>query len=102
MPYPNPADVAAIAKDPNLTLMSQEGLNIGYWAFNTTKKPLDDKRVRQALNLAVNKKAIIDAVYLGAGAAGNRLALAVADADDHRLEDLAAVDHRRADRELFV
>jgi len=69
MPYPNPADLEAIRKDPNIELMSQPGLNIGYLAFNTTKKPFDDKRVRQALNMAINKKAIIDAVYLGAGVA---------------------------------
>jgi dipeptide transport system substrate-binding protein len=67
MPYPNPADLDAIRKDPNVTLMAQPGLNIGYLAFNTEKKPFTDKRVRQAINMAINKKAIIDAVYLGAG-----------------------------------
>ncbi len=69
MPYPNPADLAAMEKDPVLNLMKQEGLNIGYWAFNTEKKPFDDARVRKALAMAVNKKAIIDAVFLGSGVA---------------------------------
>ncbi|MBM3599174.1 MAG: ABC transporter substrate-binding protein [Alphaproteobacteria bacterium] len=69
MPYPNPADLEAMRKDPNINLLTQEGLNIGYWAFNVTKKPFDDKRVRQAMNYAVNKQAIIDAVFLGAGKA---------------------------------
>ena len=68
MPYPNPADLDAMRKDPAINLLQQEGLNIGYWAFNTEKKPFTDKRVRQALSLAVNKKAIIDAVFLGSGA----------------------------------
>jgi dipeptide transport system substrate-binding protein len=67
MPYPNPADVAAMQKDPALAVQAQEGLNVGYLAFNTEKKPLDDRRVRQALNYAVNKQAIIDAVFQGAG-----------------------------------
>jgi dipeptide transport system substrate-binding protein len=67
MPYPNPADLEAIGKDPSVTLMSQPGLNIGYLAFNVTKKPFDDKRVRQAINMAINKQAILDAVYLSAG-----------------------------------
>lgn len=67
MSYPNPADLAAMKTDPNINLLSQEGLNIGYLAFNTQKKPFDDMRVRQALNLAVNKAAIIEAVYQGAG-----------------------------------
>ncbi len=68
MPYPNPADLEAMRKDPAINLMQQEGLNVGYWAFNTQKKPFDDKRVRQALSYAVNKQAIIDAVFLGSGA----------------------------------
>ena len=69
MPYPNPADLPAIKKEPALKVLEQPGLNIGYLAFNTTKKPFDDKRVRQALNMAINKKAIIDAVYPGIGVA---------------------------------
>jgi dipeptide transport system substrate-binding protein len=67
MALPNPADVAEIKKDPALKVESQQGLNIGYISFNTEKKPFDDKRVRQALNLAVDKKAILEAVFQGAG-----------------------------------
>jgi dipeptide transport system substrate-binding protein len=67
MPYPAPADIAAMMADPALTVMSQEGLNVGYLAFNTEKKPFDDVRVRQALNMAVNKAAIVDAVFEGQG-----------------------------------
>ena len=69
MPYPNPADLDAIRKDANVQLLDQPGLNIGYLAFNTTKKPFDDVRVRKALSMAINKKAIIDAVYLSSGVA---------------------------------
>ncbi|MDH3695523.1 MAG: ABC transporter substrate-binding protein [Gammaproteobacteria bacterium] len=67
MPYPNPADIEAMKADPDINLMEQEGLNVGYLAFNTEKEPFTDKRVRQALNMAINKAAIIDAIYLGAG-----------------------------------
>lgn len=67
MPYPNPADLKQMESDPNINLMSQEGLNVGYLAFNTQKKPFDDIRVRQALSLATDKSAIIDAVFQGAG-----------------------------------
>ncbi len=69
MPYPNPADLKEMEKDPNIQLLSQEGLNVGYLAWNTTKKPLDNPKVRKALNMAINKDAIIDAIYLGAGVA---------------------------------
>jgi dipeptide transport system substrate-binding protein len=69
MPYPNPADLDAIRKDSNVTVLEQPGLNIGYLAYNTTKKPFDDVRVRKAFNMAINKQAIIDAVYLSTGVA---------------------------------
>ena len=64
MPYPNPADLDAIRKDPNVQVLEQPGLNVGYLAYNTQKKPFDDVRVRKAINMAINKKAIIDGVYL--------------------------------------
>lgn len=67
MPYPNPADLEAIRKDSNVTILEQPGLNIGYLAYQTTKKPFDDVRVRKALNMAMNKKAIVEAVYLSSG-----------------------------------
>lgn len=67
MAYPNPADIESMKADPNLTVLEQEGLNVGYLAFNTQKEPFDNVLVRQALNMAVNKEAIIDAVYQGAG-----------------------------------
>jgi dipeptide transport system substrate-binding protein len=73
MPFPNPADIAAMKKDKTINLMQQPGLNVGYVSFNVEKKPLDDVKVRQALTMAVNKQAIIDAVYQGAGSAAKNL-----------------------------
>ena len=37
MPYPNPADLDAIKKDPNVTILEQPGLNVGYLAFHTRR-----------------------------------------------------------------
>ena len=67
MAFPKPADVALMKNDPAINLVQQNGLNVGYVAFNVEKKPFDSKLVRQALNMAVNKKAILDTVYQGAG-----------------------------------
>ena len=67
MAYPSPADLPSIKADPALTLLQQPGLNIGYLAFNTQKAPFTDKRVRQAVTMAIDKAAILQAVYQGAG-----------------------------------
>jgi peptide/nickel transport system substrate-binding protein len=45
-----------------LTPNQQRAILVG---FNVTKKPLDDPKVRQALNYAVDKKAINDRIFLG-------------------------------------
>ena len=67
MDYPNPADIASLKNDPTLNVVQQSGLNVSYLAYNTQQKPFDDVRVRKALNMAINKQAIIDAVYQGTG-----------------------------------
>ncbi|SFE28896.1 ABC transporter substrate-binding protein [Roseivivax sediminis] len=69
MPYPNPADLDAMEQDENVNLMSKEGLNVGYLAYNTQVEPFDQVEVRKALNMAIDKQAIIDVVFQGAGTA---------------------------------
>ncbi|WP_252724991.1 ABC transporter substrate-binding protein, partial [Acinetobacter baumannii] len=64
---PRPADLKALQEAANLKVPSQPGFNLGYIAYNVTNKPYDHLEVRQALDMAVNKQAIIDAVYQGAG-----------------------------------
>ena len=63
--YPSPSDLEAIRADSNLKVVEGPGLNIGYLAMNTQKKPFDNPLVRKAINHALNKKSYIDAVYLG-------------------------------------
>lgn len=65
MPYPAPADLEGIRADSNLKMDEQAGLNVGYLAYNTTEKPFDDVRVRKALNMAMDKKSMVEAVYQG-------------------------------------
>jgi dipeptide transport system substrate-binding protein len=67
IPYPNPADLDAMRAHPDIQVLEQEGLNVGYLAFNTEKEPFTDVRVRQALNMAIDKEAILDAVFQGQG-----------------------------------
>lgn len=63
MDFPSPEDLPKIEEDTNLKIVQQPGLNVGYLAMNTQKKPFDNKLVRQAVNYAVNKQDIIKAVY---------------------------------------
>lgn len=65
MPYPNAADVETMKPDPALTVIEQEGLNVAYLAYNTTQAPFDKVEVRKALNKAINKQAIVDAIFQG-------------------------------------
>ncbi len=71
MPYPHPADLASMKEDPAINLMQQEGLNVGYMAYNTKVAPFDNVKVRKALNMAIDKHAILDAVFQGAGKAAS-------------------------------
>ena len=64
-----PADfVGQLEKNPKITLLKQVGAHVWYLGMNNQKKPFDDKRVRQALNYAVNKDAIVNDVLKGTGA----------------------------------
>ncbi|OKL43068.1 ABC transporter substrate-binding protein [Pseudovibrio exalbescens] len=67
MPFPNPADLEAMKSDDSINLMQQEGLNVGYLGYNTQMAPFDNPKVRKALNMAINKDAILEAVFQGAG-----------------------------------
>ncbi|MCI0545670.1 MAG: ABC transporter substrate-binding protein [Candidatus Rokubacteria bacterium] len=63
-----PDFVAQLEGNPRTTLMKQVGAHVWYLGINNQKKPFDDKRVRQALNYAVNKDAIVKDVLKGTGA----------------------------------
>jgi len=41
-PYPNPADLPNLKADTNLRVLEQEGLNVGYLAYNTKVAPFDN------------------------------------------------------------
>ncbi|WP_095646859.1 ABC transporter substrate-binding protein [Pseudomonas indica] len=66
--YPKPEDVPALRQDERLTVDEMEALLTTYVAINTQHKPLDDVRVRQAINLAIDKQALLASVF-GPGAA---------------------------------
>ncbi len=67
MDQPNPSEVKGLEEDARFKVAKQEGLNVGFLAFNTEKKPFDNKLVRQALSHAINTKGIVDSIYEGLG-----------------------------------
>lgn len=64
---PSIVDLDDMRANKNVLVMSQEGLNVGYLAMNTTKKPFDNILVRRAVNHALNRKMYLDAIYHGTG-----------------------------------
>lgn len=71
MTYPNPADLDRMRNDPDIKLLSIDAMSIGYVSLNTQTKPFDDVKVRLAVNLAVDKKSILEQAYLGTARAAN-------------------------------
>ncbi|MBV2128069.1 ABC transporter substrate-binding protein [Arsukibacterium indicum] len=63
--YPRVAELELIAARPDVTVQESTSLNVGFWAFNTQKPPFDQLAVRQALAMAINRAAILQAVYYG-------------------------------------
>lgn len=61
---PAPQDLENISQNQNLKLLEKEGMNVGYLAFNTQKKPFNDKRVRLAILYALDRASYISTIYL--------------------------------------
>lgn len=61
----DPETVPQLEQDGDIAVARMPGVNVGYLAMNTTKKPFDDKRVRQAVAYALNKARIIKLSYRG-------------------------------------
>ncbi len=70
--YPlNAEDLATVKADPNVVIFSIPPTNVGYLAINKDwrdangAKIFEDVRVRQAISHAINKEAIVQALYPG-------------------------------------
>ncbi len=64
-PVPPRADRRALAADPGRIYVKRSMISVRFYGFNTRTKPFDDRRVRQAIVLAIDREAIIDGVYFG-------------------------------------
>ncbi|HCP29394.1 MAG TPA: ABC transporter substrate-binding protein, partial [Pseudomonas sp.] len=82
--FPRPADIAPLKQDSKLQMPQQAGFNLGYIAYNVMDQvkgsnqpnPMAQLKVRQALDMAVDKQKITASVEQGAGQpAGNHMPL---------------------------
>ena len=66
LPYPQ---VSTIEGDPDLDVVSKETMRAYFMFVNTGKAPLDDIRVRQAINYAIDRDEVVDVALEGVGGA---------------------------------
>ena len=57
-----PDDIPVIEADPNLALYVRPAFTIGYLGMNTDREPFNKLEVRQAVNYAIDKQAIVEAI----------------------------------------
>ena len=60
-----PAEMDVLAESPEIEVLEQQGLNVGYLSVQMQKPPLNDPRVRQAIWHAIDKQRLVDVAYSG-------------------------------------
>ena len=60
---PNPQDYPAIQSDTNLKLLFRPSLSVAFLGTNNTYPPFDNQLVRQAIALAIDRKAILEGAF---------------------------------------
>ncbi|MDA8482003.1 ABC transporter substrate-binding protein [Pseudomonas resinovorans] len=61
--YPRPTDIASLRQQAGLKVLELDSLLVAYVGLNTRHPPLDDVRVRQAINLAFDTRAYLRAQF---------------------------------------
>ena len=65
--YVSPRDLPEIMADKRLLLIPYDALSYSFVAMNTSRPILNDRRVRQALAMAINRKEMLEAFFQGKG-----------------------------------
>jgi ABC-type transport system substrate-binding protein len=62
-----PTDAMRLDANPNVDVIQASSVRVIYMGFNTQVAPFDNPKVRQAMNYAVDKEAIINTILAGVG-----------------------------------
>ncbi|GAB1484324.1 hypothetical protein MASR2M78_31420 [Treponema sp.] len=71
------AIIRQAAKDKGVVVMKKPGINLRIFSFNTSRKPFDDVRVRDAFAMALGRDEIIAAAEFGSAMASGPMPVAV-------------------------
>ncbi len=63
----SPNDIPQIENGENTHVHTQGSVSLSYIGFNMAKEPFDNKQVRQAISMAIDKNQIIEGIYDGIG-----------------------------------
>lgn len=63
----SPSDVEQVKQTDGTDAYEVGSVSLAYVGFNMQKEPFDDKRVRQAITMAIDHEQIIDGIYEGFG-----------------------------------
>ncbi|NAW63841.1 ABC transporter substrate-binding protein SapA [Photobacterium halotolerans] len=85
---PVASQLPVIKNNPDFELIAQTAMNVAFLAINNNIPALQDVRVRQALNLAINRENLLDSVYYGTGTKAKTLLPPMSWAHDDHLADL--------------
>lgn len=78
VPVADAALAAALKGKPGVRLLETQDLAYTLIGINTTKAPFDKPAVREALNMAIDRAQLVQAVYFGRGVPGGPLSPALA------------------------
>jgi peptide/nickel transport system substrate-binding protein len=70
---PGSENVARLHESPSLRLASQEGLLVIYLLLRHDRPPLDDLRVRQAIDLAIDREKLVSDLWAGLASPAGQL-----------------------------
>ena len=79
LPTVDPVTAQTLKNAGGVKVMGTQDLAYSLLGLNVSRKPFDDPRVHQAINYAVNRSDIVQAVYLGNAVAGGPVSPALKD-----------------------